>query len=72
MSFPIAIVSSLISNNFFATCKNPEDVLDVPCVDLGSTLGFQQNPANHRSFWRLEGNTAHRVHNAVSPEMAYG
>jgi hypothetical protein len=41
-------------------------------ADPGSTLGFQQNPTNHRPFWRPEGNTAHRVHNEVSPEMAYG
>jgi hypothetical protein len=39
------------------------------CVGPGSPLGFQKNPTNHRPFWRPEGNI---VHNAVSPEMAYG
>ena len=47
-------------------------MLQVSHADSGSNLDFQQNPTNHRPFWRLEANTVHRVHNAVSPEMAYG
>jgi hypothetical protein len=42
-------------------------------ADLGSDLkGFQQNPQNIGPPGKLEGNAAHKVHNAVSLEITYG
>jgi hypothetical protein len=47
-------------------------MLDV-WADPGSDLkGFQQNPQTIDPPGKPEGNTVHRVHNAVSPEIAYG
>jgi hypothetical protein len=42
-------------------------------ADPGSDLkGFQQNPQTIGPPGKPEGNVVHRVHNAVSPEIAYG
>jgi hypothetical protein len=42
-------------------------------VDLGFDLkGFQQNPQAIIPPGKPEGNIAHIVHNAVSPEITYG
>jgi hypothetical protein len=40
-----------------------------PSPDL---KGFQQNPQTIGSPNKLEGNATHKVHNIVSPEIAYG
>jgi hypothetical protein len=60
------------SNLFFWVPASNKTICWRFLADPSSTLGFQQNPKNHRPFWRLEGNTTHKVHNAVSPKMAYG
>jgi hypothetical protein len=42
-------------------------------ADPGSDLkGFQQNPQTIGPPGKPKGNIVHRVHNAVSPEIAYG
>jgi hypothetical protein len=46
--------------------------VDFFSTNSGSTLVFQQNPTNHRPFWRSEGNTTHKVHNAVSLRWIMG
>jgi hypothetical protein len=64
----LVLTTSVHCANIRYISSTQNSLLDV-WADLGSTLGFQQNPANHRPFWRPEGNIVHIVHNEVSPEM---